>query len=306
MLIEIIGNAALKRSIEIATVAARSRNEVLEHILLSGHGGLGKTHVLNAISNELGYCRVTTQGNRLTVSKTKEFLINASKRAEAAGKPGFFIIDEIHEMSADAQDELFYPMDECRILTLDDPVQLWPFCLAGATTDLQELDGKSLVDRFVHTWHLKELSVSDLMLLINSFYTKMRILPDTTSLRILAERSRGIPRLALKYARRARDFAHYHNRDEVRVLDVEQMFDEFGIDNIGLDENQIKYLTILSESVTPVGKETLASMLGEMRPEQLTRLVEPFLWKHGFIKSSNRGRELTEKGSQHIEKLNVV
>jgi len=300
MLEEIIGQTDLKRSFEIAAVAARRRNEVLEHLLLCAIGGIGKTYALNAFCRELGYYKAVTQGNRLTIAKVKSFLVENCLAAKQRGIPAFLIIDEIHEMSPEAQDELFYPMDHGTILTLEQPVKLWPFCLAGATTDPHELDGKSLIDRFVHTWEMKDLTVGELMTIVSNFLRESGLVAQWAPMQMIAERSKGSPRLAKKYVRRARDFAQYEGRTEVTSQHVERMFSELGIDDFGLDGIQRRYLTILYESGKPVGKEALASMLGEMRPEQLTRMVEPFLWKSGFITSTNRGRSLTDKGFKHL------
>ena len=299
---DIIGHSKLKYAMEIAILAARKRNEVFGHCLVQGMGGLGKTHILNELCKELGYYKAITQGNRLTVPKVKEFLIENSKAARNAGKPLFAIIDEIHEMTDDAQDELYYPMDKGEVLTLGQPVKLGQFCLAGATTDPQELDGKSLVDRFIHNWYLKPLDIGDLVSLVSNWWLRNETRADWPPMQAIAERSRGIPRLAIKYARKARDYASYKGRNEVIKSDVERIFEELGIDSIGLDEIQRKYLTILYESDKPIGKDALASMLGEIKPSQLTNMVEPYLWQQGFITSSSRGRELTERGFQHLAK----
>ena len=296
----------LAPSIEIAIVAARKRKEVIEHILLAGLGGLGKTHLLNAICDELGYYKAVTQGNRLTVAKVKDFLVESCELARQASKPAFIIIDEIHEMSDLAQDELFYPMDKGQILTLGEAMHLGPLCIAGATTDIQELNGKSLVDRFVHDWRLEELEIDELMTIVGRFLLDEGMDGEWMAMQTLAERSRGAPCLVLKYSRRARDYAQYSDRRLVTVLDVERMFAELGIDSLGLDKNQRQYLTILYESDKPVSKEALASMLGEMRPEQLTRVVEPYLWRQGFIASTSRGRSLTDKGFRHLAREEEV
>jgi len=297
MLDAVIGQSELKKSIDIAIVAARYRKEVFGHILMAGQGGLGKTHILIEICKELGYRQIVTQGNRLTPVKVKNFLIDNCQELT----PAFLIIDEIHEMSDDAQEELYWPMDKNKVLTLGEPVDLGPFCLAGTTTDLQELNGKSLVNRFIHFWELKELPISDLMLIIGCWFLGNGILIKWELIKELACRCRGIPRLALKYARRVRDFAQYEGRDEILIKDIERMFSEVGIDKMGLDVVQRKYLQILHQSNKPIGKDALASMLGEISSEQLNKLVEPYLWRIGFITSSSRGRELTGTGSKYLD-----
>jgi len=297
MLEDVIGQGDLKKSVEVAVVAARQRREPLGHILVAGQGGLGKTHILKSICRELGYHEAITQGNRLTPKKVRDFLMEHC--CQGAG-PSFLMIDEIHEMSDDAQEELYWPMDQGKILTLKEPILLSPFTLAGATTNLQELNGKSLVNRFVHFWELKELSVIDLMLMIGEWLLKNGMSIEWEETKQIARRSRGIPRLALKYARRARDFAQYNGRNEVLMVDLHKMFAEVGVDAVGIDKTQRRYLRLLKRLDKPVGKDALANMMGEMTAEQMTKLVEPYLWRVGFISSSSKGRELTGRGLQYL------
>ena len=296
---DIIGQWDLKRSAEVAVVAARRRGEPLGHCLVSGSGGLGKTYFLSSLCHELDYCYFSTQGSRLTRSKVSQFLTENTQKASNAGKIAFLVIDEIHEMSEDSQEELYFPMDKSTILTLGEPTKLPPFCLAGATTDPQQLDGKSLINRFSHHWRMEAMSSYDLLFIVNEYLTKEGIPSQLPVLSTIAERARGIPRLALKYAARARDFAQYHGHKEILLSDLNETFSDLGIDTLGLDEIQRKYLTILYNSDKPVGKEALSNML-DMHPDQVSRMVEPYLWKLGFLTSSSRGRELTDKGFKHL------
>ena len=298
MLEEIIGQDLLKKSINVAIVAAAHRNEVLRHILLVGQGGLGKTHTLEAIRKALGYRRVITQGNRLSTPKRLHAFL--TENCPLGSTPAFVIIDEIHELTDDVQEELYYPMDHGKIVGVGEEIFLGPFCLAGATTSPDELDGKSLMNRFGYYWTLEELCAWDLMMLLHKFLEKQKLAGTLDAIRCIGFRSRGNPRLALRYIRRAIDFSSYDNRREVTLSDVEKMFSEFGVDDKGLDKIQRKYLTILYESDKPLGKEALANTLGELRPAQLTKMVEPYLWKMGYIRSTTQGRELTEAGFQHI------
>lgn len=264
------------------------------HILLSGHGGVGKTFILNEVCSELGYCRHVTQGSRLSSPKAvKNFLIAGSEQALSQGAPAFFIIDEIHEMSLKCQEELYYPMDHSQLLTQNKPIPLCSFILAGATTDPELLNGKSLVNRFVHHWEVEEMSDLDIYLLLSQFFERERMSIEHDALMNICNRSRGIPRLALKYARRCRDYAQCRRSNRVEMSDTKMAFDELRIDEIGLDEVQRKYLNILASTDRPVGLEVLANRLNEMKTEQVKKLVEPYLWKLGLICSSSRGRELT-------------
>lgn len=302
MLEDIIGNETLKANIGIAIKAAKFRNEVLGHLLLSGSGGLGKTHILNAICDEIDAYRVITQGNRLTyTTAVREFITEGCQRAAEAGKPAFLIIDEIHEVPLKCQEELYYPMDTRQILPLSgESIELSPFTLAGATTCPEDLDGKSLMERFKHKWRLSEMEPIDLLFIVNNYLRSNDCYAEVPVMAEIANRSRGIPRIALKYASRARDYANSENRYEVTERDVNRTFDELGIDDLGLDRQQRNYLYLLYTSSKPLGIESLASMLGETKPEQVRKMIEPYLWSKGLIATSSKGRELTEAGYKHV------
>jgi len=297
---DVIGQEDLKAHVEVAIRAAQFRQEPLGHVLFSGNGGLGKTHFLNSICKELN-CRMTlTQGNRLGISEVSDFLITGCEEAYKKGKKAFFVIDEIHEMSPAAQEELYSPMDSRTILSLNNAISLGEFTLSGATTAPEELDGKSLINRFMHHWKLDELNVDEIMQLINLFFMKEGICCYFEALKYLSERCRGVPRLALKYAAKARDYAQFSSRKEVIINDVKKAFDELKIDNFGLDGDQRDYLNILYQIGKPVGLETIASTLGEIKPSQVKKMIEPYLWKKGLICSSSKGRQLSELGQKHL------
>ena len=300
MLDNVIGQNELKKSIKVAIGAAQYRKEVLGHILLSGAGGLGKTHLLRSICSEVGYHLSITQGSRLTPVKVAQFIKNSVETADALGKVSFMCIDEIHEMSDDAQEELYYPLDHHQILTLGDPIQLSPFTLVGATTEPEGLDGKSLINRFKHFWKMEEMTCISLMIVVNLFFIDNGIACSSDDIETIANRSKGIPRLALKYASKVRDYAQYNRRNNVQSSDIDKAFVELGVDDFGLDKNQQKYLTILHRSDKPIGLDCLANMLGEMSVSQVKKMIEPFLYKAGFISSSSRGRQLTRDGCDHI------
>lgn len=302
MLDDIIGNEPLKDNIKVAIKASRFRHEPIGHILLSGSGGLGKTHVLNVICQEIDAFKVITQGNRLgSPSAVKEFIIDGCRRASEAGKQAFLIVDEIHEVPIKCQEEFYYPIDNKCVLSLSgDHIYLSPFTLAGATTCPEELDEKSLMSRFVYRWHLRDMEAIDLLFIVNNYLRSSGCYADVPIMAMIATRSRGIPRLALKYARRAMDYANSESREELKELDVNKTFEEMGIDDMGLDPQQRKYLTILYNAGKPVGVEALASMLDETKTGQVKKMIEPYLWSKGLITTSSRGRELTEVGFKHI------
>ena len=298
MLKDVIGQQKLKNEIMIAIKAAKFRKEPLGHIFLTGVGGLGKTFLLNAICDEIKSHLIITQGKRLSsIKAVKEFFLNGK---ESAGEtPVFYVIDEIHEMTISAQEELYYPMDKGVILTTSDPISLGEFTLAGATTDPHELNGKSLINRFDHVWELQELTTADLMVIVASYFEKEKMLCGFNGVLEIANRCKGLPRLALCYAARARDRAQCNDRHVVTKEDVLEVFKSLEIDKIGLDKNQKEYLTILNKYGKPLGIESISGRL-DLPLEQVKYMIEPYLRQKGMVTSSTQGREITTKGVEHI------
>ena len=296
---DIIGRADLKKSLEVAIEAAQFRKVPLGHLLISGGGGCGKTHILKSICKATrGHLKIT-QGNCLTVKRVEQFFTEGCQEAQVHRLFAFFIIDEIHEIPLKVQEQLYYPMDHGLVLTAGDPIQLQPFTLAGATTMPEELDGKSLINRFAHHWKLDEMDEMDLMQLVNAHMMKRKMNCLFEPLSALSQRCRGIPRLALRYADKAIDYANYHHRHQVLIEDVKECLNEFGIDEIGLDELQRNYLKVLYESEKPVGLEAISNTIGEEK-DRVKKLVEPYLWRLKLITSSSQGRELTPEGHKHL------
>ena len=303
MLDSVIGQTRLKREIEIAIRAAQFRQEPLGHILLTGIGGLGKTHLLNAICKELKAHLTLTQGKRLSSSnQVKEFFLNGKEKS--GNKSSFFVIDEIHEMSMTAQEELYYPLDNGTIVTLDEPINLGNFTLAGATTDPHELNSKSLINRFDHVWELEVLNIQELMIIIANYFKKELISFSQMAIETIANRSKGLPRLALGYAARVRDRVQCYGRKVVFKDDVLETFISLNINEIGLDKNQQKYLTILSGSDKPLGIESIAGRL-DLPLDQVKLMIEPYLRQIGLIISSTQGRELTDSGIEYVKDVIV-
>lgn len=295
----IIGQWELKKKAERAIVAAKYRGDVLGHVLIRGLGGLGKTFILESVCRELNYEMFRTQGNRLnSPKKIRNFLTQPKNYS----RPSFFMIDEIQEIPLDYQEELYYPMEKFVILTQGDPLSLTPFCLAAATTAPEKLDGKSLINRFAHSWRVEELSTDDLLYIISNYLRKEQVYADFVPMNLIAQRSRGIPRLALHYAAHARDIVQARRKNRLTEQDVEKMFLEEGIDEQGLDKIQQQYLLHLYKVGKPMSKDSLAASLDEISSDQLTRVIEPYLWKLGFICSSSKGRTLTETGNLYVAK----
>lgn len=300
MLSDVVGQVNLKKSIQVAIDAAKYRSKPLGHILLSGKGGVGKTHLLKSICKEMGSSSFITQGSRLRGMKdVKDFILSSCESSDIVP---FLIIDEIHEMSSRAQEELYYPMDSRLIVTNTGSINLPPFTLAGATTAPELLDGKSLINRFDYRWVLEELSEYESLILISLHMERIGLICSYWWINDIAKRCRGLPRLAIKYADRISDYTHSAGRNYVTQEDVKKTFRELKIDEYGIDEFQRKYLDILFKSGKPLGLDSIANMLNETNPEQVKRMIEPYMWKLGFVKSSSAGREITEAGKEYLSK----
>ena len=297
MLDDIVGQKALKQSIKVSLDAARFEKGPLRHILLSGPGGVGKSHILKSVCGELGYRLAIEQGNHFKPKDVPEFFLKHCQDAQ----PAFVIIDEIHELSNAVQEEFYYPMVDGVVLQDGKPVKLGQLTIAGATTRLEDLD-TCLIDRFTYEWKVEPMSVADLVFLINRFFLAEKAECSFDNMRMIACRSRGIPRIALKLARRSIDYAHAYSRRNVTDQDVIKTFTELGLDELGLDADQRRFLTVLYNNEEPMGLENIAMTMNIGRPDRIKYVIEPFLRKEGLISTVSKGRELTERGYQHVMK----
>lgn len=302
-LTDFIGQAQLKHSLSIFLQAAQERRESLEHVLLAGPPGLGKTSLARIIARELGADIRVTAGPALT------------KIADLAGvltslQPGdVLFIDEIHRLQRSIEEVLYPAMEDyaldlvvgqgpgARTLRLNLP----RFTLVGATTRLGLL-GSPLRDRFGMTYRLDFYSEEEMRTIISrsARLLAMNIAPD--AVQEISHRCRRTPRVANRLLKRIRDFAQVRKHLEVTQKVVHEALNMLAVDVAGLDEADRRVLRVMVERFNggPVGLQTLAHVTAE-EEQTIEEVIEPFLLQCGFLQRTPRGRVVTDEGWAHLD-----
>ncbi len=297
---DFVGQAELLERLSIAAEAARARTEPMEHTLLHGPPGLGKTTLAHVLAAEMGSRAHVTSGPALTRGAD---LVGALTRLENAD---LLFIDEIHRMPP-AVEEFIYPaMEDHRIdITVDSgmhgrtvSIELKPFTVIGATTRAGMVSAP-LRSRFGVSHNLAFYSPEELLTIVTRSARLLDMtIDDDAALDLIAARSRGTPRIANRLLRRVRDYAQVRMDGRVTTACVEEALALEGVDPLGLDELDRKYLKAIATVYDggPVGLEAIAATMGE-DSGTLEDVVEPFLLQIGFLARTRRGRQLTEAGA---------
>ncbi|MFM7107752.1 MAG: Holliday junction branch migration DNA helicase RuvB [Planctomycetaceae bacterium] len=299
---EMIGQRAVHERLSIAIDAARKRAETLGHILLDGPPGLGKTTFATCIPRELGTTLQIASGAALAAPKDLlPYLTNAAEGS-------VLFIDEIHRLPIAVEEFLYPAMEDFRVdITLGDGVAartinmpLRPFTLIGATTRAG-LISAPLRDRFVIREHLDYYSVPELAEIVHRSAGKLAMPMDDATADEVARRSRGTPRLANNRLRWIRDFSTSRAEGRVDVEIARSALEMQGIDELGLDGFDRKYLETIQRTFQggPVGIEAIAHTMSTA-PDTLEDDVEPYLLRCELVIRTPRGRRLTDKGNEHL------
>lgn len=299
---EFEGQSSIKRSIKIAISAAKKRSEALEHVLLYGPPGLGKTTLSHIIAREMGKnIRVTSGPAIERAGDLASILTNL--------EPGdVLFIDEIHRLNKHVEETLYPAMEDyaldiilgkgpsARTMRLDLP----QFTIVGATTRAGLLSAP-LRDRFGVIHRLNFYDHDELAVIIKKAAVKLKVIIDDLSVKEIALRARGTPRISLKLLKRVRDYAQVHTDGKITKDITDSALSLLEIDEKGLDQLDKKYLLAIIEkhSGGPVGIETIASTISE-DIGTLEDMVEPYLLQVGFIKRSSRGRVATVHAYAHL------
>lgn len=301
---EFYGQENIKEALLIAMQAAKKREEALDHVLLYGPPGLGKTTLSHLISKEMKANIRMTSGPAIERAGDLASILTNLEKGDV------LFIDEIHRLNKVVEEILYPAMEDyaldivlgkgpaARTLRLDLP----QFTIIGATTKAGSLSAP-LRDRFGHIHRLEFYDTENLEKIIKRAALKMEITIDDESVREIAMRSRGTPRIALKLLKRARDFAQVKAKGQVTLPVMHEVLAMLEIDGAGLDKSDTRFLLAIIEKHAggPVGVETLASTLSE-DVNTIEDVIEPFLMQIGFLKKTSRGRVATDLAYKHLGK----
>ncbi len=299
---EFVGHKDIVDNLKIAIQAAKQRNEPLEHVLLSGPPGLGKTSLSHIISHEMGAKITATSGPAIERAGD---LIGILTNLEAGD---ILFIDEIHRMSKVVEEFLYPAMENFQIDFVIDKgpyaktikFNLKPFTLVGATTRTGLL-AAPLRGRFGIFYSLDFYKEGDLAKIIENSSVLLSVRVNEEAALEIARRSRGTPRIANRLLRRVRDYAQVLKIKDVDMPSASKILDDLGIDKAGFDDLDRKVLKLILDSFNggPVGIESLAASLNE-EVDTIADTVEPYLLKAGYLKRTSRGRLATRKAYEHF------
>jgi Holliday junction DNA helicase RuvB len=297
-----VGQPTLIRKLGIAVNAAKGRGEPVDHTLLHGPPGLGKTTLAHVIANEVGAKLHVTNGPALTKGADLVGILTKLSSGDV------LFIDEIHRLSAVVEEYLYPAMEDFKVdVTLDQgahartvTIPLPPFTLIGATTRIGLLTGP-MRGRFGISEHIEFYSPEALHDILRANAKLLKLGSEDKALWELARRSRGTPRVANRLLRRARDYAAVEGTGKLTLEITKAALELAGIDDRGLDDQDRLFLRTLIEVYDggPAGVEAIAATMGEER-DTLEDVIEPYLLQNAFVMRTRQGRRATKLAYQHL------
>jgi len=299
---EFIGQPQVQKNLSTFISAASSRNEAMDHALLFGPPGLGKTTLAQIISNELGVGFRSTSGPIINKAGDLAALLTNLQPKDV------LFIDEIHRLAPNIEEILYPAMEDLQLDLIigEGPsartikIDLPPFTLVGATTRSGLLT-TPLRDRFGIQIRMEYYNPSDLIKILLKLAEKLNVNLDQGGAHEIAKRSRGTPRVAGRLLRRVRDILSVSNFKVIDSKFADKALSQLDVDNSGLDTVDRKYLNVIIEKYQggPVGLDTLSAILSEQK-DMIEEVIEPYLLQRGLIQRSSRGRFVSASGWRHL------
>lgn len=299
---EYIGQKKLTNNLKLFIGAAKKRREALDHVLIYGSPGLGKTTLAHIIANEMGVKIRVTAGPLIEKAGDLAALLTSLETGDV------LFIDEIHRLSASVEEVLYPAMEDYKldIMVGQGPgareinIPLKRFTLVGATTRVGLLSGP-LRNRFGMTLHVDFYPVEDLKEIVKRSAKLLLVPVEDEAAEEIARRSRGTPRIANRLLRRLRDYAQMLGDGTVTLNEAKEGLERLEVDKYGLDDLDRKLLSSIIEKYGggPVGLGTLAATVGE-EPDTLEEVYEPYLLQIGFLERTRQGRKATKKAYEHL------
>ena len=297
---DFVGQEQILDNLQIAIEAATGREEPLDHVLLCGPPGLGKTTLSHLIAQGMGADIVVTSGPALGAPKDLAGTLTRLQRNEV------LFIDEIHRLPKQLEEYLYSAMEDHAIDVVLDPgpsgrsvrLGVQPFTLVGATTR-EGLLTAAFRSRFGIVERLEPYPATDIEQVLTRAALRLGVELDARAAEMCAERSRGTPRMALRILRRVRDLAQVLDKPSIDATTAEEGLQRLRIDHLGLEEVDRKLLRALTQRGDAVGLKTLAAMIDEAE-DTLEDVLEPHLIRQGLLARTPRGRVATARAYDHL------